>query len=85
MCRMMLVHPGGYYAWRSAPVTSRHKEDQRLTGLIKQFWLESRRVYGYRKVVAVSLTHDATASTMKDVERPSASRSWCNDKSNTRR
>ena len=65
MCRMMLVHPGGYYAWRSAPVTSRHKEDQRLTGLIKQFWLESRRVYGYRKVVAVSLTHEATASTIR--------------------
>ena len=47
---MMAVHPSGYYAWRSTPVTPRQKEDQRLTGLIKQFWLESGGVYGYRKI-----------------------------------
>jgi len=47
---MMSVHPSGYYAWRSAPVSSRQKEDLRLTGLIKQFWLESGGVYGYRKI-----------------------------------
>jgi putative transposase len=50
MCRMMSVHPSGYYAWRSAPVSPRQKEDQRFTGLIKQFWLESGGVYGYRKI-----------------------------------
>ena len=50
MCRMMAVHPSGYYAWRAEPVSARQKEDQRLTGLIKQFWLESGGVYGYRKI-----------------------------------
>ena len=47
---MMAVHPSGYYAWKAAPVSPRRKEDQRLSGLIKQFWLESGGVYGYRKI-----------------------------------
>ena len=46
----MAVHPSGYYAWRANPVSMRQKDDQRLTGLIKQSWLESGGVYGYRKV-----------------------------------
>ena len=47
---MMAVHPSGYYAWKVAPVSPRRKEDQRLSGLIKQFWLESGGVYGCRKI-----------------------------------
>ena len=47
---MMVVHPSGYYAWKANPISARQKEDQRLAGLIKQFWLESGGVYGYRKV-----------------------------------
>lgn len=50
LCRMMSVHPSGYYAWRTTPESSRRKEDRHLTGLIKQFWLESGTVYGYRKI-----------------------------------
>jgi putative transposase len=46
----MNVHPSGYYAWRLAPSSNRQREDDRLLGLIKQFWLESGGVYGYRKV-----------------------------------
>jgi putative transposase len=53
MCRMMEVHPSGYYAWRATPVSARQRENQRLLGLIKQSWLESGGVYGYRKI-----THD---------------------------
>jgi len=49
----MKVHPSGYYAWRANPVSARQKEDCRLSGQIKQFWLESGGVYGYRKI-----THD---------------------------
>ena len=47
---MLDVHPSGYYAWHSQPHSKRHKANQRLTGLIKQFWLESGGVYGYRKI-----------------------------------
>ena len=52
MCRVMKVHPSGYYAWRASPQSARQIEDRRLTGLIKQFWLESGGVYGYRKVTS---------------------------------
>jgi putative transposase len=51
MCRVMNVHPSGYYVWRTSPTTARQREDVRLLGLIKQFWLESGGVYGYRKVI----------------------------------
>ncbi|WP_371323894.1 IS3 family transposase [Dechloromonas sp. ZY10] len=50
LCRMMSVHPSGYYAWKANPASERDKEDQRLLGLIKQSWLESGGVYGYRKI-----------------------------------
>ena len=46
----MAVHPSGYYAWRAKPESLRVKGDRRLLGLIKQFWLESGGVYGYRKI-----------------------------------
>jgi putative transposase len=49
----MMVHPSGYYAWKAEPRSPRQKDDQRLLGLIKQSWLESGGVYGYRKI-----THD---------------------------
>ena len=48
----MTVHPSGYYAWRARPMTKRQCDNQRLLGLIKQSWLESGGVYGYRKVTA---------------------------------
>jgi putative transposase len=47
---MLEVHPSGYYHWHSKPHSKRHKANLRLTGLIKQFWLESGGVYGYRKI-----------------------------------
>ena len=50
LCRVMKVHPSGYYAWLKQPHSKRHYDSQRLLGLIKQSWLESGCVYGYRKV-----------------------------------
>ena len=50
MCKVMQVHPSGYYAWKAEPQSPRAKDDLRLTGLLKQAWLESGGVYGYRKL-----------------------------------
>ena len=50
MCRVLGVHPSGYYAWLAQPESARSVEDRRLLGLIKQSWRESGCVYGYRKV-----------------------------------
>ena len=36
--------------WLQQPHSQRHQADLRLTGQIKQFWLESGCVYGYRKI-----------------------------------
>lgn len=46
----MNVHRSGYYAWINQPKSARQRDDERLLGLIKQFWLESGCVYGYRKI-----------------------------------
>ncbi|HBR5526377.1 MULTISPECIES: IS3 family transposase [Klebsiella] len=48
--RVLDVHPSGFYAWLQQPHSQRHQADLRLTGQIKQFWLESGCVYGYRKI-----------------------------------
>ena len=50
MCRVLRIHRSGYYAWCRAPESARAREDRRLGGLVKQAWLESGCVYGYRKV-----------------------------------
>ena len=50
MCRVLRLHPSGYYAWRAKPQSHRAIDDQRLLGLLKQAWLESGGVYGYRKL-----------------------------------
>ncbi|MEB6586896.1 IS3 family transposase [Klebsiella quasipneumoniae] len=50
LCRVLNVHPCGFYAWFKQPYSQRHQVDLRLTGQIKQFWLESGCVYGYRKI-----------------------------------
>jgi putative transposase len=50
LCGLLALHPSGYYAWCRQPKSQRSKANARLTGLIKQFWLESGGVYGYRKI-----------------------------------
>ena len=50
LCKMLEVHPSGFYAWRLKPESQRAKDDKRLLVPIKQSWLESGAVYGYRKV-----------------------------------
>ena len=50
MCRVLRLHPSGYYAWKAQPQSQRAIDDQRLLGLLKQAWLESGGVYGYRKL-----------------------------------
>ena len=47
MCRMLLVHPSGFYAWLREPFCQRALEDQRQTVLLKQAWDDSGEVYGY--------------------------------------
>ncbi|EAN2945309.1 IS3 family transposase [Salmonella enterica subsp. enterica serovar Oranienburg] len=50
LCRVLNVYPSGFYSWLQQPHSQRHQADLRLTGQIKQFWLESGCVYGYRKI-----------------------------------
>lgn len=50
MCKVLKVHRSGYYAWLRDPQCQRKKDDAHLLGYVKQFWLESGGVYGYRKI-----------------------------------
>jgi putative transposase len=50
MCKVLEVHRSGFNAWLQQLLSSRAREDQRLAGKIRQFWLESRCVYGYRNI-----------------------------------
>ena len=50
MCQCLRIQPSGFYAWLKNPLSKRAKEDARQTGLIRQAWEESGKVYGYRKL-----------------------------------
>jgi putative transposase len=47
MCRMLVVHPSGFYAWLREPFCQNALEDRRQTVLLKQAWDDSGDVYGY--------------------------------------
>ena len=50
LCETLSVHRSGFYAWLNSPKSQREQDDEYLTGFIKQCWLESGGVYGYRKI-----------------------------------
>ena len=50
LCSTLDVHHSGYYAWLRQPISKTAKKRQRLSELIKQFWLESGGDYGYCKI-----------------------------------
>jgi len=65
MCRVLGVHRSGYYAWVAQAGSLREREDRRLLGLIKHYWLASGTVYGYRKITHESPTAHREAETAK--------------------
>lgn len=50
MCRLLDVHPSGFYAWVKNPLSRRANENKRQTALLRKAWDESGKVYGYRKL-----------------------------------
>jgi putative transposase len=50
MCRVLLVHVSGLYAWLKEPLSLRAQENLRQTDLIRQAWTDSGKVYGCRKL-----------------------------------
>ena len=50
MCRVLNIERSGFYAWLKQPLSAKAKDDNRLLGKIKQFWLESGCTYGYRNI-----------------------------------
>ncbi len=50
MCKVLRIHPSGYYAWVKEPVSEREKSNQELLEYIKEAYIESNRVYGYRNI-----------------------------------
>jgi putative transposase len=50
MCRVLMVHVSGFYAWLKEPLSLRAQEDLRQTDLIRQAWTDCGKVYGYRKL-----------------------------------
>lgn len=50
LCTVLEVNRSGYYAWRHRPKSNRALRDERQLPIVKQLWMESGCVYGYRKL-----------------------------------
>ena len=45
MCRLLRIHPSGFYAWLRTPLSKRACEDRRQIDLLQAAWEESGKVY----------------------------------------
>ena len=50
MCLVLGVHRSGFYACPREQTNAREVDDRLLLGTVKQAWLESGTIYGYRNV-----------------------------------
>lgn len=50
LCKVMQLHPSGYYAWLKEPVSHRDKANGVLLEHIKEAYEQSHKVYGYRNI-----------------------------------
>ena len=46
----MKVSRGGYYEWLTRPMSNRDIENKKLTGMIKEIFIQNRHVYGTRRI-----------------------------------
>ena len=50
LCRALRLERSGYYAWLKRPKSKRTQRNEELIATLKQLWMESGCVYGYRKL-----------------------------------
>jgi len=50
MCKVLKVHPSGYYEWLKQPISNRERENQELLVHIKEAYKESNGIYGHRNI-----------------------------------
>lgn len=50
MCKVLKVHPSGYYKWLQTPVSERELKNRKILEHIKQAYKEANGIYGYRNV-----------------------------------
>jgi putative transposase len=50
MCRVLQVHPSGFYAWVLVPECNRAKEDKAILQKIIDFWQDSHQTYGSPRI-----------------------------------
>ena len=68
MCRVLLVSPAGYYAWRKRPESARARENRRLAVLVRAAHEKGRQTYGSPRVHA-ALAADGVRVSRKRVIR----------------
>lgn len=68
MCSVLDVHPSGFYALLKHPECKKERRRKYLLRLIKQLWLESGCVYGYRKIYC-DLRDEGEACGINQVHR----------------
>ena len=68
MCRVLKVHPSGYYHWLKSPESNRAIKNKFILGKIKEFWEISDRSYGSPRIYR-DLKEDGLCCSLNRVAR----------------
>jgi putative transposase len=52
LCRVLQVSSSGFYSWKSRPRSDRSREDEMLSGKVREIFKESRQTYGTPRIQA---------------------------------
>lgn len=62
LCEVLGVSRSGYYDWQDRPISRRETSNAELLNQIRQIHVDSRNIYGYRKVYNALLSKGVVCS-----------------------
>jgi transposase InsO family protein len=69
LCKVVQIPPSSYYKWRNRKETKKERLDQELSQIIREYFEESKHIFGYRQMTIRVNKLNQTAYNRKKIRR----------------